>query len=38
MTKPEIAEIIDPKPDLQPAYDAARDTFKSLYPALKGVS
>ena len=38
MTKPEIAEVIDPKPDLQPAYDAARDTFKSLYPALKGAS
>ena len=38
MTKPDIAQTIDPRPDLQPAYDAARARFQSLYPALKDLS
>lgn len=35
MTKPAIAETIDPDPGLIPAYTAARDRFRALYPALR---
>lgn len=35
MTKPDIAETIDPRPDLQPAYTDAWAAFRSLYPALR---
>lgn len=37
MTKPKIAETIDPRPDLQSAYDAAYENFAETYPLLKAI-
>lgn len=37
MTRPEISRTIDPNPAQTAAYDAAYQTFKATYPALKSV-
>ncbi|CUI86899.1 xylulokinase [Cognatishimia activa] len=38
MTKPEIAETIEPNTDLSDAYAARYEQFKSLYPAVKSAT
>lgn len=35
-TEPEIAETIDPEPNLVPAFNEARTAWKTLYPLLRG--
>ncbi len=35
MTPPEVAETIEPRSDLVPAYDAAYAKYRALYPNLK---
>ena len=37
MTRPPVAETIDPRADLAPAYDAAYADFAAAYPALKAM-
>ncbi|QBF30566.1 xylulokinase [Thalassococcus sp. S3] len=37
MVPPEIARTIEPRTDLQPAYEDAFATFEALYPALKAL-
>lgn len=37
MTRPPVAETIDPRADLAPAYDAAYADFADAYPALKAM-
>ena len=37
MTKPDIAETIDPNPRLKPAFDDAYANFRASYPALKAM-
>ncbi len=37
MTAPDVAETIDPRVDLAPAYDDAYAKYRALYPTLKAV-
>lgn len=36
MTPPEVAEVIPPRSDLRDQYEARYQTFRALYPAIKG--
>jgi xylulokinase len=36
MTPPEVAEVIAPRNDLRDQYEARYQTYRALYPAIKG--